>query len=309
MKKIPETLATFLITMLLAFTLTFWMAHTVPGDPVTLITGEAGTGNVELLRAKLGLDQPLYIQYFKYLLHLAQGNLGTSLRNNEPVISMIMAVLPYTLTLAGAAVLLSAIIGIPLGVAAALRRNTAPDYLLMVVALSGVCMPSFWIGIMLLLVFSLYLGFFPTIGVGSFSDHSFWRFLILPAFALGLRSMGLVARMTRSSVLNVLREPYVVTARSKGLSERIVIYKHVLRNALLPTVTMLGLDMGHLIAGSVIIETVFSRVGIGRLLVDGIYMRDYPVIQGTIIFLAFSIMVINVLMDVMSEIMDPRIRA
>ncbi len=308
MKKIPQTLATFLITMLLAFSLTFWMVHAVPGDPVTLITGEAGTGNAEMLRAKLGLNQPLYIQYGKYLWYMVQGNLGTSVRNNEPVISMIMAVLPYTLTLAGAAVLLSAIIGIPLGVTAALHRNTRLDYISMVAALSGICMPSFWVAIMLLLVFSLHLGLFPTIGVGKFSDHSFWSYLVLPAFALGLRSMGLVARMTRSSVLNVLREPYVVTARSKGLTERIVIYKHVLRNALIPTVTMLGLDMGHLVAGSVIVETVFSRVGIGRLLVDGIYTRDYPVIQGTIIFIAFVIMMINLLIDVISEIMDPRIR-
>jgi peptide/nickel transport system permease protein len=309
MKKIPQTLSTFLITMLLAFTLTFVMVHTVPGDPVTLITGEVGTVNVELLRAKLGLDQPLYIQYFKYLWHLVQGNLGASMRDGEPVLSMILEVLPYTLTLAGAALFLSATIGIPLGITAALHRNTRLDYVLMVTALSGICMPSFWIGIMLLLVFSLYLGVFPIIGVGSFSDYSFLRFLVLPAFALGFRSMGLVARMTRSSVLNVLQEPYVVTARSKGLAERIVIYKHVLRNALIPTLTMLGLDMGRLIAGSVIVETVFTRVGIGSLLVDGIYMRDYPVIQGTIIFVAFSIMIVNVLVDVVCEVMDPRIRA
>jgi ABC-type dipeptide/oligopeptide/nickel transport system permease component len=279
MKKIPQTLSTFLITMLLAFTLTFVMVHTVPGDPVTLITGEVGTVNVELLRAKLGLDQPLYIQYFKYLWHLVQGNLGASMRDGEPVLSMILEVLPYTLTLAGAALFLSATIGIPLGITAALHRNTRLDYVLMVTALSGIC------------------------------DYSFLRFLVLPAFALGFRSMGLVARMTRSSVLNVLQEPYVVTARSKGLAERIVIYKHVLRNALIPTLTMLGLDMGRLIAGSVIVETVFTRVGIGSLLVDGIYMRDYPVIQGTIIFVAFSIMIVNVLVDVVCEVMDPRIRA
>jgi peptide/nickel transport system permease protein len=291
--------------------LVFWSIRWVPGDPAVAIAGElASPALVERVRAELGLDQPLPVQYGIYLARMAQGDMGTSVRSGLPVTDEIRIRLPRTLQLTILSLIVAAAIGIPIGVLSATRSNTWVDALSMVLALLGVSMPIFWLGLMLIIFFALtlpnWLGLgqpiLPPTGSGT------WRHLIMPTIALAANSMAIQARMTRACMLDVLRSDYIRTARSKGVSEFSVIYRHGLRNALIPIVTVIGLQFGTLLGGAVLTETVFAWPGIGRLLVDSIGYRDYPVIQGTVLVITVGFVLVNILVDILYAYLDPRIR-
>jgi len=297
-------------TLLGAVTLVFFLVHLVPGDPVELILGDFYSQEVyATMTERLGLDKPLHVQYWNYMKGLLTGDLGTSYRTNQDVMKVILSQFPYTIHLALAALLISVVIGIPTGVIAAAKRNQWPDYVGMFSALFAVSMPGFWLGVVLLIVFSLKLGWFPAIGVGDSSDlSSLLKHLILPAMALGARSAALIARTTRSSVLEVLNEDYVRTARAKGIDERVVLVRHALRNALIPIVTLLGMDLGRLLGGTTITEIVFSRAGIGHILIEAVLQRDYPQVQLSLTFFVAMIILGNLAADVAYSFVDPRIR-
>lgn len=291
--------------------LVFWSIRWVPGDPAIAIAGELATPElVEKVRADLGLDQPLLIQYGIYLARMVSGDMGTSVRSGLPVTDEIRVRLPRTLQLTFFSLALAALIGIPIGVLSATRANTWIDASSMVFALLGVSMPIFWFGLMLIIFFSLtlpgWLGLnqpiLPPTGAGT------WRHFIMPTIALAAASMAIQARMTRACMLDVLRSDYIRTARSKGVPERTVIYRHALRNALIPIVTVVGLQFGALLGGAVLTETVFAWPGIGRLLVDSIGYRDYPVIQGTVLVITIGFVLVNIVIDVLYAYLDPRIR-
>lgn len=289
----------------------FSMLHFLPGDPVLLMMSESGSGakladvsseTYVRIQHELGLDQPLYIQFGRFLWKAVQGDLGRSFRSNRPVTEMIAEAFPSTASLAFAGLGLAIPLGIVLGLLAAVYHNSWLDNLSMVVALFAVSMPSFWFGIMLLLVFALYLGILPAVDLDS------PQALILPAAALGFSSAGIIARLMRSSLLEVLRAEYVVTARAKGLRERAVILRHALKNALLPVVTVVGLQFGSLLSGAVVIELVFARPGLGKLLVEGINGKDFPVVQGAILVSASAYVLANLLVDLAYAWLDPRIQ-
>jgi ABC-type dipeptide/oligopeptide/nickel transport system permease component len=291
--------------------LVFWSIRWVPGDPAIAIAGELATPElVEKVRAELGLDQPLPIQYGIYLGRMLRGDMGTSVRSGLPVFEEIRIRLPRTLQLTFFSLLFAAAIGIPIGVLSATRANTWIDALSMIFALLGVSMPIFWLGLMLIVFFALtlpsWLGLnqpiLPPTGAGS------WQHLVMPTIALAANSMAIQARMTRASMLEVLRSDYIRTARAKGVPEFSVVYNHGLRNALIPIVTVIGLQFGTLLGGAVLTETVFAWPGIGRLLVDSIGYRDYPVIQGTVLVITVGFVLVNILVDVLYAYLDPRIR-
>ncbi len=290
-------------TLLGITVLVFLMIHMIPGDPAVLMAGlESSPEIVERIRADLGLDQPLYVQFWRFLTGAVQGDFGTSLRTGAPVIEEIADRFPHTLRLAVGATLLATLLGMLTGILAAVWHNRIWDNLIMVMTLLAVSTPSYWLALMLMLVFSLYLGLLPAIGVGS-PAH-----LILPIVTLGAQSAGIIARMTRSAMLDVLRQDYIRTARSKGLGELPVILKHALRNALIPVITIVGLRFGGLLAGTVLVESVFAIPGIGRLVVDAVLVRDYPMIQGAVLFLATVVILTNMLVDVLYGVADPRVR-
>jgi ABC-type dipeptide/oligopeptide/nickel transport system permease component len=283
--------------------LVFSALHMAPGDPVDVIVGPIAPQEVrDRVRAQRGLDKPLPVQFFIYMSHVVQGDLGQSILSRRPVSSMIKEKLPVTAELGLAAFLLTYGVAIPLGTIAAVRRQSFLDWFSMILALLGVSMPSFWLGLLLIYAFAVNLDWLPPTGHGSFAT------LILPALALGLPRVGRVARLTRSSLLEVINEDYIRTARSKGLREQIVIFRHALRNALIPIVSMMGLDLGYIVGGSVVIENVFARAGIGDMMLDAIYSRDFPVLQGGMFVLALGIVLGNILADVAYVIIDPRIR-
>jgi ABC-type dipeptide/oligopeptide/nickel transport system permease component len=288
----------------------FLVVHLIPGDPVRALLGDQATAEqIARTRQDLGLDQPLVVQFFDYLARLLQGDLGMSIASRQPVADQITARLPSTATLAVAGVLMSVVIGVPLGVLSATLRGRFADFVTLVISSFGVAAPPFWIGILLSTVFAIHLGWLPAIGGGEPGDTgSILRALVLPATALGLSGMALVARMTRSSMLDVLSEDYVRTARAKGLGERAVIYKHALRNAAIPIVTVIGLNFGHLLGGTIVMETVFARPGIGKLLLDAILGRDYPVVQGVTLVIAVSFVLVNLLTDLTYPFFDPRLK-
>jgi len=284
-------------------TLVFLLIHLIPGDPVEIMLGETALAvDKHALRAQLGLDRPILEQYGRFLGGLCTGDLGYSIHSRRPVTELILSHYPATLQLALAAIVVSLLIAIPAGVVSGLKQYSLVDNLTMLLAMVGVSMPNFCLGPLLMLLFSLYLGVLPVSGRGGV------EYLILPAITLGSAMAAIVARMTRSSLLEVLREEYVTTARAKGLSERTVILKHVLRNALLPVLTVVGLQFGALLAGSIITETIFSWPGIGRLLVQAIQMRDYTVVQGCVLCIALSYVFVNLLTDLLYVVVDPRIR-
>jgi ABC-type dipeptide/oligopeptide/nickel transport system permease component len=291
-------------------TLIFLAVNLIPGDPVALMLENYFSGDAyEAIKIRLGLDQPLYVRYIRYLGDLLQGNLGTSFRTGRNVLMDILAQFPYTFSLALAALSLASLIGIVAGVVSATQRNTWPDQTIMVAALTAVSTPSFWYAILLMMFFSVRLRWFPTIGGGSLDEPlSFLKSLVLPAVAIGTRSAALIARLTRSALLDCLGQDYVQTARAKGLTERVVVFRHAFRNALLPVITIIGIDLGHMLGGTAIIEKVFSRPGVGKLLVDGVLARDYPQVQGAMIFFMVMILIANFLADVAYGIADPRIR-
>ena len=284
--------------------LVFLMLHLLPGDPVQAMLGETVVDRtkIEELREQLGLNDPLYVQYARFLWRAVQGDLGRSLQTRKPVTQEIVSQLPSTAQLTLAAMVLAIAIGVTLGTLAAIYHNTWVDTLTMVVALTGVSMPAFWLGMLLILVFSLQLGWLPA--SGSQGPER----LVMPALALGYSAAAIIARLVRSSMLEVLRQEYVTTARAKGLAEHAVIVRHALANALIPVVTIVGLQIGTLLAGAVVIETVFSRQGVGRLLIQGITSKDFPLVQGTILVIATGYVLINLVVDVLYAAIDPRIR-
>jgi peptide/nickel transport system permease protein len=282
----------------------------VPGDPAVAIAGElASPAMIQRVREEMGLDQPLLLQYVRYVSRALQGDMGRSVKTGLPVSQEVANRLPNTLTLAVTSLILAAVIGIPIGVFSATRPNSWFDGGSMTFALLGVSMPIFWLGLMLMIFFAVLLPrwfglsgpVLPPTGSGT------WRHLVMPTLALAANSMAIQARMTRACMLEVLRQDYVRTARAKGLIERWVIYKHALRNALLPIVTILGLQFGTLIGGAVITETVFAWPGIGRLLVDAIGFRDYPVIQASVLVITVGFVLTNLIVDVLYAYLDPRI--
>ncbi|MCL4867527.1 MAG: ABC transporter permease [Anaerolineae bacterium] len=290
--------------------LVFISIRWVPGDPAVAIAGETATPElIAQIRQDMGLNEPLLVQYGIYLRRMFQGDMGNSVRSRLPVTDEIALRLPRTLQLASMSLLVAAAIGIPIGVLSATRANTWIDGGSMIFALLGVSMPIFWLGLMLIVLFAVtlprWLGLnepiLPPTGTGT------WKHMVLPTIALAANSMAIQARMTRACMLEVLRADYIRTARSKGLVERTVIYSHALRNALVPIVTIVGLQFGTLLGGAVLTETVFAWPGIGRLLIDAISFRDYPVIQGTVLVITLGFVLVNLLVDVLYAYLDPRI--
>ncbi len=281
----------------------FAMVRLAPGDPATLLAGEfADAATVERIRERFGLNDSMPVQFGRFIGGVFQGDLGRSTRTNREVIADIVDYFPNTLELAAAAILVALVIGITLGIISALKPNTWVDALAMILALIGVSMPVFWFGLLAILFFSVELGWFPVAGRGTLAH------LVLPAITLGVSSTGVIARMTRSAMLEVLGQDFIRTARAKGLRGGSVVLKHALRNALIPVVTIGGLEFGSLMAGAVITETVFTWPGIGRLLVQSILARDYPVVQGAVLMIALSFIIINILVDLVYAMIDPRIR-
>ena len=283
--------------------LTFVLVHSIPGDPVEVMLGESATSaDREVLRQNLGLDEPLPIQFFQYVAKVAQGDLGVSIHSKKPIVDLLAERLPATIKLAALALMIAISIGVPLGIVAALKVDRWADNLATVLSLTVSAMPHFWLGPLLMMVFALWLGFLPVSGMDANTS------IILPALTLGFGLAAILTRMTRASMLEVLHEDFIRTARAKGLPEKTVILKHALRAALLPIVTVLGLQLGSLLAGTVITETVFAWDGIGRLLVESIEKRDYPVTQACVLVIALTYVFVNLLTDIIYTRIDPRVR-
>jgi ABC-type dipeptide/oligopeptide/nickel transport system permease component len=286
--------------------LVFLMAWVTPGDPVVAMLGEASQGMsrqaLDDLRRELGLDRPLPVQYLAYVGGLARGDLGVSIRSRRPVLAEIRDRLPATIELALAALGIAVALGVTLGVVAAVRKRTWIDGAAIAVALVGVSVPVFWSGFVLMIVFALELGWLPASGRGT------WRHLVLPAVAVGVSSAAFIARITRGAVLEALGQDYVRTARAKGLAPRKVVLRHALRNALLPIVTVVGLQLGGLLGGAVLTETVFAWPGVGRLLVDAIVARDLPLVQGSVLVVSLLFILVNLTVDLSYAAINPRVR-
>ena len=284
-------------------TLVFALIHLVPGDPAQAMLGDsASAADVADLRARLGLDRPLLEQYARFMSGLVQADLGTSFRTSQPVLIAIAERVPATVELALASMLVALLVALPLGIIAAVRRGTPVDYLAMTVALFGISIPNFWLGPMLAIVFAVQLGWLPVSGRGG------WQSLILPAISLGAALAAILARMTRASLLEELRELYVRAAQARGVSRARAILRHALRNSLIPLVTILGLQFGAVLTGAVITETIFAWPGVGRLLIQSISFRDYPLVQGCILLIAITYVTVNLITDLVYGVLDPRIR-
>ena len=299
-------------TLLLVSGVVFIVLHVIPGDPAQLILGiQASPETLRELRHKLGLDLPLAVQYLNWIGELIHGDLGRSITYDVPISSLIISRLQVTVPLAILSILFAVVFSIPLGVYAALHRNRPGDYGVMVFSQIGLAVPAFWAGILLILLFAVELRWFPAGGFKSWADTPLGALqsLLLPALSLGLIRAAVLARLTRSCMLEVLGEDYIRTARSKGLTEKVVVYKHAFGNALIPVVTIVGLQMGELLAGAIVIENVFNLPGLGRLAFLAIGQRDLPVVQGVSLLIAFLIVVVNFAVDVIYGIVDPRIRA
>jgi peptide/nickel transport system permease protein len=305
-------MARFLAGRLAMGLLTVWVTtvavtlliHLVPGDPVQIMYAQSqGTTpeQIEAIRRNLGLDRPIWEQYAAFLGRLLQGDLGHTIRGQQPVLDLLLQRLPNTLALAAAAMTIAVLLGASLGFAAAYRRGTWTDALLMTVAIAGVSVPHFWLGLVLLLVFAVRLGWLPVAGGG-------WQDLILPAVTLGLSNAAVVARMTRSAMLDVLTQDFVRTAEAKGLPKALVLHRHVLRPGLVPVVTMMGLQFTYLMGGAIVVENIFAWNGVGRLAIEAIFQRDYPMIQGFILVFAVVVVCVSILLDLAYALLDPRIR-
>lgn len=296
-----------LLPLVVGITLvTFVLMNVIPGDPTISLMdpkrGQLDPQAAERIRQRWGLNDPAYLQYLKFLFNAVRGDLGFSFRFNQPVTRIILERFPATLELGLAALVIATAVGVPGGIAAAVRQGGWLDASLMGFCVAGVSMPVFWLGLLLMYLFAVKLGVLPAGGYGSPS------FLVLPSLTLGLSSMAMLSRMTRSAMLEVLRQDYIRTARSKGLAERVVVYKHALRNALVPMVTVMGVQAGWLLTGAVITENVFGWPGVGRLLVDCIGQRDLPVVQGCVLFTVGMFALVNLVVDVLYAYIDPRIR-
>lgn len=309
MRYLAIRLLTVLPILLGISVLTFLMVKMVPGDPVVAMIGlEATDAAIDTLRAKYGLDQPLPVQYFTWLGALLQGDLGRSIQTGRPVAGMLVDALWPTMQLAGAALVISLLIAIPAGILSAVKRNGPLDFIVSLVALFGLSVPSFWLGIMLILALSISFPIFPASGYVAFSEDPLANMarLVLPAVTLGTSLAAATMRMTRSAMLEVLSQDYVRTAWAKGLGPHAVIVRHAFRTAMMPVVTLLGIQMGQVMGGVVITETVFSWPGIGKLTVDAIFARDYPVVQGAVLLTATIFVLINLATDLVYALLDPR---
>ena len=283
--------------------LLFIMLRSLPGDPAQVLAGQmASPEDIQQIRVQLGLDKPIYVQYGKFIVNLVKLDLGRSARTQNPVIEEIWARLPNTILLSVVAIFLACLFGIPAGVVSAIRPYTWLDYLVTSTALFGVSMPVFWLGLMLVVLFSVILQWLPAGGTGGV------EYLILPSITLAAFVTAFIARMTRASMLESLGQDFVTTARSKGLKENVVIIRHALKNALIPIITVIGLQFGSLLGGAILTETVFAWPGMGRLIVDSILARDYPMIQGSILIFGLLYVLINILVDMLYAFVDPRIR-
>ena len=302
-RYIIRRLLIMLPVLLLVTIIVFAMVRFIPGDPARVMAGFTATlEEVEQIRTRLGLDQPLTTQYVIFIGNLLQGDMGQSAQTGLPVTEAIMLRLPNTLLLVITSLLIASVVGITAGIIAGVKQYSVFDYSSTLLVLFGIAVPIFWLGLMLMLLFSIKLGWLPVAGSES------WRHLILPAVTLAAAVTATVARMTRSSMLEVIRQDYVRTARAKGLTERLVILRHALKNALIPIVTVIGLLAGGLLSGAVIVEILFAWPGAGRLLVEGILTRDYPVVQGVVLVFAFIFILINLVVDISYAYIDPRIR-
>lgn len=294
----------YMIPVLLGVTfLVFLIMHLAPGNVAQMLLGDNATAEqVEKLQHEMGLDQPILIQYLNYMKELLHGNLGTSYTSGESVNAKIMACFPYTLKLTLVAAIFSIILALPLGILAAVKQNTWIDNLSMILSLIGVSMPIFWLAVMLILLFSLKLGWFPVYGASQ------WNSIILPAISLGLMNMASIARTTRSAMVETIRQDYIRTAYAKGLPDGKVIMRHAFRNGMLPTITVIGLEIGQMLGGSVLTETVFAWPGVGRLMIQSINGRDTPTVMGCIILMTLCFSIVNLFVDLLYGVFDPRVR-
>jgi len=280
----------------------FIIMQLVPGDPAVLLAGEGATSEtIEALRVQLGLNQPLYAQYIDYVVNIFRGDLGTSLKNDQPVLDEILIRLPITLELAIFSTIITIVLGMVAGIISAIKPYSIIDTVVMVIALLGISLPSFWFGLMLMYGFSVKLQIFPVAGWDSIAH------IVLPAFTLGAGGAAIVARMTRSSMLEVIRQDYIRTARAKGVKERVIVYKHALRNALIPVITVVGLQFGALLGGTVLVESIFAINGLGRMIVDSIRMRDLPMVQGGVLVASMVFVLVNLLVDILYRFFNKRI--
>ncbi|HJH31236.1 MAG TPA: ABC transporter permease [Methanosarcinaceae archaeon] len=308
LKFILKRMFLMFIVMLGVTMMTFLIMNLTPGDPAEMIAmarygvDDLTREDIELVRVQEGLDAPVYIQYLRWLNHVLHGDLGCSLTNGDPVLPEILIRFQATIKLAVASMIIALIIAVPVGIISATRQYSMVDNASMMGAMLGVSMPNFWLGLLLMLLFSLYLGWFPVCGYGSF------EYIVLPALTLGTGMAAITARMMRANMLEVLGQDYIRTARAKGLGEKIVISKHALKNALIPIVTIIGMQFGRVLEGAVIVETIFAWPGIGKLLVDSIYARDFAMIQGGVLFVAAIFVIVNLVVDISYTYLDPRIR-
>lgn len=300
-----------IVTLVIISLVTFGLIHSAPGGPAILMDPTLSAADREKMARGLGLDEPLPVQYGRWITNIGEGDLGRSISQKRPVLEMIMERLPATMELAGIGLLLAVIVGIPMGLLAALRSNSILDRLVQIVATLGVAIPGFWFAILLIILFSVQLGWLPSAGRFTIGDASIIdrvRHLALPTLVIALYSLAQITFYTRSSMLEVLRADYIRTARTKGLSEHVVMYRHALKNGLIPVVTILGLMLPRLIGGAVITETVFAWPGIGRLAADAAFQRDYPLIMGITMIVSVVVIVSNFLTDFTYSLVDPRIR-
>lgn len=303
LRYIAQRLAAALVTIWIATIAVTLLIHLVPGDPVQIMyaTFQSTPEQIEATRRALGLDQPIHIQYAMYVGRLLEGDLGRTIVGNQPVLDVLLARFPATLMLTTASLAIAVLVGMTLGFFAALHRGTALDASAMLIAIVGVSMPHFWLGLILLFVFALQLGWFPVAG----SD---WRSLILPALTLGLANAAVLARLTRSAMIDIFDQDFVRTAHAKGLPRALVLYRHALRAGLVPIVSLLGFQFAYLMGGAIVVENVFAWNGVGRLAIEAVFARDYPLIQGFILFFAAIVVCVSVIIDVLYAFLDPRIR-
>lgn len=299
---IIKRLLTAILVLILVSIGVFSMIHLAPGDPIEMLSFEVGQAtDMDAIREQLGLNDPLPVQYFRFVGNALQGDLGRTIRGNRPVTLEFFSRFPNTLKLAVSSLLLAIVVGVLAGIASAVWPNSIIDYIAMFLAIFGVSMPVFWLGLMLMLFFSLRLDWLPL------SGFSTWKHMILPTITLSSTSMAFIARMTRSNLQEVLKEDYIRTAKAKGLKFREVVRIHALKNSLIPVVTLVGLQFGNLLGGAVITEIVFAIPGVGRLVVEGITARDFPLVQGSVLFLSVGFVLVNLVVDILYAYLDPRI--
>lgn len=306
LKRLVQLIPTLFIVVLIVFIIT----RVIPGDPAAVMLGpQASVEDVESLREELGLNESIWTQLGDYLKGLLKGDLGDSYYYNEPVSDIIAERFPATLILSVSSMLISLLVGIPIGVISATKQYSKFDYITMILALIGISMPVFWLALMLVLIFSVNLGWLPSVGMGSEGFVDIIKHLILPSISLAVISAGVFARFTRSSMLDIIKEDYIKTANAKGLKQKIVVWKHAFKNALPPIITIVGIQFSSLLSGAILTETIFSWPGMGKLIVDAIEKRDYSLVQGGVIFVAFVYVIINLAVDLSYALLNPKVRA